>query len=212
MGAGMLSQAVRRASLRAASSRSLTTDVSVPVTLHGLDGRYATSLWRVATEKGEIAKVEKDLGAFKSHMGTEAVQQLLSNPSIPKHSKIDAVSALMEKSGYSESTKNFFAIVAENGRLKETESIIEKFEELQRAAKGEMYAEVTVADELTAAQKKSLQKSLNAFITKGQKLSMNVQVKPEILGGLIVDVGDKHINMSILARIQQLQQLINQPI
>merc|ERR1711998_170682 len=193
-----------------ANARQMATEA--PVRLHGLDGRYATSLWKVASEKGDLAKVEKDLGGFKSHMGSEAVQQLLSNPSIPKNSKIDAVQAFMEKSGYTESTKNFFAIVAENGRLQETGAIIEKFEELQRAAKGEMYAEVTVADELTDKQKKSLQKSLSAFITKGQKLSMDVKVKPEILGGLIVDVGDKHINMSILARIQQLQQVISQPI
>merc|ERR1711939_487353 len=201
----MIARAVG-ASLRTHGTRSLATEA--PVRLHGLDGRYATSLWKVASEKGDLAKVEKDLGGFKSHMGSEAVQQLLSNPSIPKNSKIDAVQALMEKSGYSESTKNFFAIVAENGRLQETEAIIEKFEELQRAAKGEMYAEVTVADELTD----KLQKSLNGFIDKGQKLSMSVKVKPEILGGLIVDVGDKHINMSILARIQQLQQVINAPI
>merc|ERR1711939_906536 len=190
----MIARAVG-ASLRTHGTRSLATEA--PVRLHGLDGRYATSLWKVASEKGDLAKVEKDLGGFKSHMGSEAVQQLLSNPSIPKNSKIDAVQALMEKSGYTESTKNFFAIVAENGRLQETGAIIEKFEELQRAAKGEMYAEVTVADEL---------------IDKGQKLSMSVKVKPEILGGLIVDVGDKHINMSILARIQQLQQVINAPI
>merc|ERR1712193_214187 len=196
--------------IRAANAWQMATEA--PVRLHGLDGRYATSLWKVASEKGDLAKVEKDLGGCKSHMGSEAVQQLLSNPSIPKNSKIDAVQALMEKSGYTESTKNFFAIVAENGRLQETGAIIEKFEELQRAAKGEMYAEVTVADELTDKQKKSLQKSLNGFIDKGQKLSMSVKVKPEILGGLIVDVGDKHINMSILARIQQLQQVINQPI
>merc|ERR1712010_152022 len=207
----MRSLATRSATgLRAANARALATEA--PVRLHGLDGRYATSLWKVASEKGDLAKVEKDLGGFKSHMGSEAVQQLLSNPSIPKNSKIDAGQALMEKSGYTESTKNFFAIVAENGRLQETGAIIEKFEELQRAAKGEMYAEVTVADELTDKQKKSLQKSLNGFIDKGQKLSMSVKVKPEILGGLIVDVGDKHINMSILARIQQLQQAINAPI
>merc|ERR1712188_290435 len=205
----MIARAVG-ASLRTHGTRAMATEA--PVRLHGLDGRYATSLWRVATDKGETAKVEKDLNGFKSHMGSEAVQQLLTNPSIPKNSKIDAVSALMEKSGYCDSTKNFFAIVAENGRLKEIEAIIGKFDELQRAAKGEMYAEVTVADELTDKQKKALQKSLGAFITKGQKLSMNVQVKPEILGGLIVDVGDKHVNMSILSRIQQLQQLISQPI
>merc|ERR1711881_655058 len=212
MGAGMLSQAVRRASLRAASSRSLTTDVSVPVTLHGLDGRYATSLWKVASEKGDAGKVEKDLAQFKTQLGNEAMGQLLNNPSIPKKAKIDAVGALMKKSGFAEPTQNFFSLLAENGRLNETAQIIDKFEQLQKAAKGEIVADVTVADELTAAQKKSLEKSLKSFLDKGAKLSLNVQVKPEILGGLVVDVGDKHINMSILSRIPQLQLLINQPI
>ena len=77
---------------------------------------------------------------------------------------------------------------------------------------GEIFAEITVADELSAAQKKSLEKSLGSFMSKGSKVSISYTVKPEILGGLIVDVGDKHINMSILSRIQQLQQVLNQPI
>merc|ERR1712164_76951 len=205
----MIARAVG-ASLRTHGTRSLATEA--PVTLHGLDGRYATSLWKVASEKGEIAKVEKDLGSFKTQLGNDAMSQLLNNPSIPKKAKMEAVTALMKKSGFSESTQNFFSLLAENGRLNETASIISKFEEIQSAAKGEIYANVTVADELTSAQKKSLEKSLKAFMTKGQKLSLQVEVKPEILGGLIVDVGDKHINMSILARIQQLQNLINQPL
>merc|ERR1712100_686188 len=77
----MIARAVG-ASLRTHGTRSLATEA--PVRLHGLDGRYATSLWKVASEKGDLAKVEKDLGGFKSHMGSEAVQQLLSNPSIPE--------------------------------------------------------------------------------------------------------------------------------
>jgi len=40
----------------------------------------------------------------------------------------------------------FAAVLAENGRLNEFENISAKFEELQRAAKGELHAEVTVAD------------------------------------------------------------------
>merc|ERR1711998_761970 len=194
-----------------ANARQMATEA--PVKLHGLDGRYATSLWKVASEKGELDKVEKDLGSFGGMIGsTEAVSQLLHNPAIPKNAKIGAVSALMEKSGYAETTKNFFSILAENGRLAELENCIGKFGELQRAAKGEVYAEVTVADELTAAQKKALEKSLKSFVAKGAKVSLSVTVKPEILGGLILDVGDKHINMSILARIQQLQNVINAPL
>jgi len=144
-------------------------------------------------------------------MGETAVQQLLTNPSIPKNAKKEAVKNLMGKSGYAESTQNFFSVLAENGRLNEFENISAKFEELQRAAKGELHAEVTVADELTAAQKKSLEKSLTAFMDKGQKLSLSVTVNPEILGGLVVNIGDKHINMSIQARIQQLQNVLAAP-
>jgi len=120
----------------------------------------------------------------------------------------------MEKSGYADETKNFMAIVAENGRLSELGNVISKFEELQRAAKGEIECTVTLADEPTAAQQKSLKASLlKAFGgSAGGAMSLDIQVKPEILGGLIVDVGDKHINMSILARIQQLSNVLNQPI
>merc|ERR1711966_74979 len=159
--------------IRAANARQMATEA--PVRLHGLDGRYATSLWKVASEKGELAKVEKDLTGFKSVMGAEAVDQLLNNPSIPKSAKQDAVAALMKKSGFVESTQNFFSVLAENGRLGETSSIISKFEELQRAAKGELYAEVTVADEPTKEQKKSVEASLKSFISEGQKVSVDFQ-------------------------------------
>merc|ERR1711939_269926 len=91
----MIARAVG-ASLRTHGTRSLATEA--PVKLHGLDGRYATSLWKVASEKGVLDKVEKDLGSFSGMTNQEAVAQLLHNPAIPKNSKISAVSALMEKS------------------------------------------------------------------------------------------------------------------
>merc|ERR1711934_27794 len=76
--------------LSVASARNMATEA--PVKLHGLDGRYATSLWKVASEKGELDKVEKDLGSFSGMTNQEAVAQLLHNPAIPKNSKIGAVS------------------------------------------------------------------------------------------------------------------------
>merc|ERR1711937_515191 len=204
----MIARAVG-ASLRTHGTRSLATEA--PIKLHGLDGRYATSLWKVAAASGSTAQVEKDLADFKTHLSAPAVDQLCNNPSIPKNAKKAAVEALMKKTGYADATKNFFAIAAVNNRLGDLDSIIGKFEELQRAAKGEVFAEITVADELSAAQKKSLEKSLSKMTT-GSKVSVASKVNPEILGGLIVDVGDKHVNLSILARIQQLQQVLNAPL
>lgn len=39
-----------------------------------------------------------------------------------------------------------------------------------------------------------------------------VQVDPSIMGGMVVDIGDKHIDMSISARVKKIQQLVMQTI
>merc|ERR1711988_354371 len=110
MGASMLRQALSRSTrgICAASSRGMATEA--PIKLHGLDGRYATSLWKVASEGGSLAAVEKDLNTFKGNFGSAAVEQLLHNPSIPRNTK--KVKALMDKSGYADPTKNFFGSAA----------------------------------------------------------------------------------------------------
>ena len=39
-----------------------------------------------------------------------------------------------------------------------------------------------------------------------------VQVDPTIMGGMVVDIGDKHIDMSISARVKKIQQLVMQTV
>jgi len=58
--------------------------------------------------------------------------------------------------------------------------------------------------ELDKAQTKALEKSLSSFIAKGQTLTMAVKVDTTILGGLVVEIGDKHVDLSIRSRIQKL--------
>jgi F-type H+-transporting ATPase subunit O len=38
------------------------------------------------------------------------------------------------------------------------------------------------------------------------------QVDPSIIGGVIIDMADKHVDMSILSRIRRLQQLIRETV
>lgn len=39
-----------------------------------------------------------------------------------------------------------------------------------------------------------------------------MQVDPTIMGGMVVDIGDKHIDMSISARVKKIQQLVMQTV
>merc|ERR1711959_237483 len=83
-----------------AKAKAADAPVQVPVRLHGLDGRYATSLYTVATRNGAVDAVEKDLGVIRSSIGSSrALSELVSNPSIPRKAKVEAVDALNKKSG-----------------------------------------------------------------------------------------------------------------
>merc|ERR1712072_858912 len=66
--------------------------VEVPVRLHGLDGRYATSLYAVAVRKGTVDAVEADLTSLRGALGSSrSLNELVSNPSIPQKAKIEAI-------------------------------------------------------------------------------------------------------------------------
>merc|ERR1712070_605237 len=110
--------------------------VEVPVRLHGLDGRYATSLYTVAARKGAV---DADLVVLRGALGSsKALSELVSNPSIPKNAKTEAIDALNAKSGFSDPTKNLLALLAENGRLSELENVADKYDEMLRAARGQI--------------------------------------------------------------------------
>merc|ERR1712072_176635 len=199
-----------RAKATKAKATKADAPVEVPVRLHGLDGRYATSLYSVAVRKGAVDAVEADLIALRGSLGSsKALSELVANPSIPKKAKVESIDALNAKSGFADPTKNLLALMAENNRLSELENIADKYDEMLRASRGQIFAEVTVAEELTKAQTSSLEKSLGAFLSKGQSLTMSVKTDASILGGLVVEIGDKHVDLSIISRINKYQNELN---
>ena len=119
--------------------------------------------------KSQLDAVEADLKSLTAALGSsQALTELVSNPSIPKGAKVAAVQDLAAKAGYAESTNNLLgillqlsfeyprlqpeccaccaALMAENNRLGELSAIAGKYAELLRAARGQIFADVTVAE------------------------------------------------------------------
>jgi F-type H+-transporting ATPase subunit O len=64
------------------------------------------------------------------------------------------------------------------------------------------------AQPLTAAELASAKAALEKLLIKGQTLNLKAAVKPEIIGGLVFDIGDKHVDLSLNTRIRRAEQLI----
>ena len=119
-----------------------------PVLPPGLAGKYAGALFSAANKSSAkaLSQVETDLQSIKSLMtSNKAIASFLANPTLGSTEKNAGLKDLLSKMGGSTSdlTKNFLNVLAENGRLYETEKVLEGFEQIMSAHRGELTITIT---------------------------------------------------------------------
>jgi F0F1-type ATP synthase delta subunit len=72
------------------------------------------------------------------------------------------------------------------------------------ANKGSVEAVVTVAEPLADKALEQVKKAIQGIAGKGKQVELKVEVDPKIMGGLKVVVGDRSIDLSVAARVQEL--------
>lgn len=65
---------------------------------------------------------------------------------------------------------------------------------------------------LDAPMQQELQTVLKSFVKSGQSIILNSKVDPNILGGMIVSIGDKYVDMSTASKIKKYTELIQQAV
>jgi F-type H+-transporting ATPase subunit O len=78
------------------------------------------------------------------------------------------------------------------------------------AHKGQINAKVTTAKQLDASQLKELQAVLQTFLKQGHKLQLETQVDPELIGGMVVELGDRYIDLSISSRLRVYSDIVKE--
>ncbi|KAG1747245.1 ATP synthase delta subunit-domain-containing protein [Suillus paluster] len=118
--------------------------------------------------------------------------------------------AAVRRSPVSEITKNMFAVLSDNGRRGETQGAIESFNELVSKYKGELEVVVTSAAPLLKDVSSWLETILEQSQAAQQAKSLKItnKVNPSVLGGIIVDFGDKSIDLSVSSRVNKLNNIL----
>ncbi|XP_066594453.1 ATP synthase subunit O, mitochondrial [Prorops nasuta] len=206
MSASRLHLIVRSFSSSSASNQLIKT----PIQVFGIEGRYATALYSAAHKNKALQAVEKDLVKFQDLMKTDKkLCDYVKDPTIKRNIKADGFKAVGTKASLNPATANLLVLLAENGRLNKLDSIINAFKIIMAADRGEVVCEVITAKPLDADMKKNLEASLKRFLKKGETILLNTKVNPEIIGGMIVSIGDKYVDMSISSKIKKYTDLIS---
>jgi F-type H+-transporting ATPase subunit O len=195
---------------RSFSSSSVTSQlVKPPLQVFGIEGRYATALYSAASKQSSLEAVEKDLIKFQTSMkGDTKLMDYLKDPSIKRRVKSEGFKAVGSKMNLNPSTTNLLQLLAENGRLGMINPIINAFKQIMAANRGEVVCEVTTSKPLDPESKGKLEGVLKLFLQKGQTILLTTKVDPSIIGGMIVSIGDKYVDMSIASKVKKYSDII----
>mgnify|MGYP003652175360 CR=1 FL=1 len=174
-----------------------------------LAGRYATALYELSVEAGQLLVVEGDLKSLKSALDESAdLRDLATSPIYTREQQSDAMGAVSDAMGLNGLTRNVLGLMAGKRRLFALPAVIASFEEKMADYRGEVTAEVTAAAPLTDDQLAALSDALKASV--GKTVMLNVTVDDSIIGGLVVKVGSKMIDSSIKTKLAKLNNAMKE--
>ncbi len=168
-----------------------------------LGGRYATALFGLAQQQGQLTAVESSLKTVSAAMDESAdLSALVKSPLVGRGDAARAIAALVPVLGLDPLTANFLGVLAQNRRLGDLPAIIRAFRDLAARSRGETNAEVVSAHPLDDAQVDALKQQLRHRV--GREVAIDLKVDPSLLGGLVVKIGSQMIDSSIKTRLNTL--------
>jgi F-type H+-transporting ATPase subunit delta len=185
-------------------------DVSEPASIStGIASRYAQAMFELSRDQGELPQLEADVGTLDAAMKESAdLRALISSPLYSREEQGDALQAVAQAMGLSQSFRNLLSLMASKRRLFVLPQLVAALRAMIAEAKGEMTAEVTTATALTAEQSDRLGKALSAFAGKDVKIVATVD--DALIGGLVVKIGSKMIDSSIRSKLMALQNTMKE--
>lgn len=173
--------------------------------ISGMAGRYAGALFELALEEKAVDSVKKDLEAFDALIGESAdLNRLVRSPVFGVDEQLKAVSTILEKAGIKGLAADFIRVVITNRRLFALRNIISGYRALVAKHKGEISAQVTVAEKLSDANLEALKSALTS-VTGGKDMDLDVRIDPAIIGGLIVKVGSRMVDSSLRTKLNSIK-------
>ena len=170
----------------------------------GLTGRYATALFELADEQGSLDQVADDLSILSALIDeSDDLNRMLRTPVISRAEQGMAMDAILTQAGASDLTKKFVGLTVFNRRLFALKDIIVGYLTILADRRGELTAEVTSAFPLSDQQVGELLNVLKLAV--GGNVTLNAEIDPGLLGGLVVKIGSRMVDSSLSTKLQQLR-------
>ncbi len=168
---------------------------------------YARSLFQVAREQGRLDELREQLGQFADALNAyRELAVFFFSPYFSSAEKQQSLSTVLV--GADEILVNFLTLLIENHRMPVIFRIREEYERLWEEENRTLPVEITSAIALDESTTESLGRTIGE--RAGRKVILAARVDPDIIGGIIIRVGNTILDASIRNRLEQLRRHVAQ--
>ncbi len=165
--------------------------------------RYASALAELATEAESLDTVHGELNGFIELINaTPALASRLTNPTEPESVQRALIATYVDQSGCSKLTANFLNLLVAKRRIGLIEAMAAAFNQVVEERSGRLTVQVRTPKELTATHSKQLNTTLSQIT--GKEVQLDIQLEPDLLGGMVVQIGSVMMDYSLRNRINRL--------
>lgn len=167
--------------------------------------RYAVALYELA-EQGQIVD---EIGEQLEHLsqqaaGSLALSLVVRAPIFSRQEQHGALKAVLGTAGFSDLLRRFVGVLIDNRRLAMLESVCEAFRSEVLCRSGRIEARLVLSRPLGDRTVQEILTRLRESLR--QELVVKVEIDPEILGGMVLYVGTRVIDLSLKSRLVRLRK------
>jgi len=168
---------------------------------------YARSLFEVARDQGKLDELREQLGQFADALDSNReLAVFFFSPYFSTAEKQDGLDRMLD--GADASLVNFLKLLIENHRMPVIFRVRRGYDELWEEENKLLPVRVTSAVELDSATVSQIGDKIAE--QTGRKVELSSEVDPDILGGIVVRVGNSILDASIRTRLEQLRRHVAQ--
>jgi len=163
--------------------------------------RYAEALYQIAMSEKAVDDFSASLQSLQRALGAE-VLRALRNPGIPLRARRAAIDAAT--AGEPKAIRSLLDLLLERERIALFPQIAAAYIDLVERRAGIVKGRITTATQLSASDREELVRRLER--SSGKKIRATFAVDASLIGGARVQVGDRLIDSSLKAQLDELRR------
>jgi F-type H+-transporting ATPase subunit delta len=164
---------------------------------------YARALFEAAQERNRLEQVQQELGEFVQAVhDVPELRALLRDPQLDPRAKISALREILADAD--ELVRNFILVLTERGRADELDETKKEFDRLVADETGRLSLELATAVELSDQEAEQIVGQIEQ--ASGRNVDATRRVDPDLLGGVVLQVGSLRLDASLRGRLERLRR------